>query len=358
MPLLMDGGKILSVGSAEKHSRPLLQTGGFDQRTDCVEVALINNMPDAALEDTETQFSELLNAASGDIPVRLRLFSLPNVPRSERGNQHLSRSYSGIEDLLNGRFDGVIMTGTEPRQHNLRDEPYWSALGNVLDWAEHNSTSTVLSCLAAHAGVLYSDGIERHPLGDKQFGLFDYKKVCDHPLISATAGQVRFPHSRWNEVREDALTSCGYVVLTRSTEAGVDMFVKKKRNSLFVHFQGHPEYSAQTLLKEYRRDIKRFLRRERETYPTMPHGYFDAAATRLLADFRDRALVQRNEDLVTTFPESSVVATLQNTWRSSSISVYRNWLQYLVSKKVETTAFVAVSRAGRAPSRPANRELT
>ena len=56
------------------------------------------------------------------------------------------------------------------------------------------------------------------------------------------------------------LTQCGYLVLTQSAEGGVDSFVKKKKQSLFVHFQGHPEYGAQTLLKEYRRDIRRFLK--------------------------------------------------------------------------------------------------
>ena len=67
---------------------------------------------------------------------------------------------------------------------------------------------------------------------------------------------MQIPHSRWNEVRADALTACGYEILTQSAEAGVDLFVKKKKDSLFVHFQGHPEYSVRTLLKEYRRDIK------------------------------------------------------------------------------------------------------
>ena len=32
-------------------------------------------------------------------------------------------------------------------------------------------------------------------------------------------------------------------VLTQSAEGGVDSFVKKKKQSLFVHFQGHPEYA-------------------------------------------------------------------------------------------------------------------
>ncbi len=107
---------------------------------------------------------------------------------------------------------------------------------------------------------------------------------------------MQIPHSRWNEVRADELTSCGYQVLTQSVEAGVDLFVKEKKDSLFVHFQGHPEYGARTLLKEYRRDIKRFLRRERETYPTMPHGYFDTTASKLLSDFREKVISESTRE--------------------------------------------------------------
>ena len=117
---------------------------------DCVRIAVINNMPDPALEDAEIQFFDLLDAAAGDVPVFLRLHSLSGVPRGERGQQHLHSFYFGTDDPVNSRFDGVIMTGTEPRQRNLRNEPYWSALTNVLDWAESNTVSTILSCLAAH----------------------------------------------------------------------------------------------------------------------------------------------------------------------------------------------------------------
>ena len=231
-----------------------------------VRIALINNMPDAALEDTEVQFFGLLDSAAGHIPLSLKLYSLPELPRSNAGQQHLKNFYFDINDLLNSRFDGVIMTGTEPRQPDLREEPYWPVLTNVLDWAERNTVSTVLSCLAAHAGVLHSDGIPRHRLPDKQFGVFHYQKVRCHPLTDGAGDVMQFPHSRWNEVRADALASCGYQILTQSAEAGVDSFVKIKRDSLFVHFQGHPEYGTRTLLKEYRRDIKRFLgERERPT---------------------------------------------------------------------------------------------
>ena len=38
----------------------------------CIEIGLVNNMPDAALEATERQFVELIQAATNDIIVRLR----------------------------------------------------------------------------------------------------------------------------------------------------------------------------------------------------------------------------------------------------------------------------------------------
>jgi homoserine O-succinyltransferase len=162
---------------------------------------------------------------------------------------------------------------------------------------------------------------------------------------------VRFPHSRWNEVQADALTACGYTVLTQSAEGGVDSFVKKKKQSLFVHFQGHPEYGAQTLMKEYRRDIRRFLKRERETYPTMPKGYFDAASTKLLTDFRDGALSDRREERMEELPEAAVSSGLQKTWHASAVTIYRNWLQYVVSKKADVAAFPAMAAVYQQPAR-------
>ncbi len=343
MPLIIEGGRIPPRWAERKSCRQVGSGESYGAGTECVRIAFLNNMPDSALEDTEIQFFELLDAASGDIPVRLKLHSLSGVPRGERGEQHLNAFYFSTDDLLNSRFDAVIMTGTEPRQPDLRSEPYWSALASVLDWAESNTVSTILSCLAAHAGVLHSDGINRHPLSDKQFGVFDFGEAANDQLTAGYGERVRFPHSRWNEVRADELTACGYRVLTQSVEGGVDSFVKKKKRSLFLHFQGHPEYGAQTLLKEYRRDIKRFLRAERETYPSMPKGYFDPTAAKLVNDFRDVALSDRSEKLMESFPEAALIGDLKSTWRSSAVSIYRNWLQYVISNKAEATAFPAIA---------------
>ena len=341
MPLIIEGR--VPSRWAEKASSRAISIDRYMKRAECVNLAFINNMPDAALEDTELQFFELLDIASGDVPVIVKLYSLTGVPRTDRGQRHLNQFYFELDELWKSRFDGIIVTGTEPVQPDLRQEPYWSTLADVLDWAERNTVSTVLSCLAAHAGVLHSDGILRHRLPDKQFGVFESARACNHELSENLPPTVRFPHSRWNEVEENALTSCGYTILTKSVQAGVDVFVKQKRNSLFLHFQGHPEYGALTLMKEYRRDIRRYLKNERETYPSMPLGYFDTTSEKLLTEFHKGVVDDRREILIESFPEPALVAGLQKTWHSSAVGIYQNWLEYVVTKKAAISAFAALS---------------
>ena len=198
----------------------------------CLDIGLINNMPDAALEATERQFRALLDTAADGIVVRLTVYALPDVPRADTGRRHVATFYSDIGDLWDRDLDGLIVTGTEPQAPNLVDEPYWGSLTRVLEWAEHHTYSTVWSCLAAHAAVLHLDGIGRLPLSDKRFGVFEFARVSDHALTATAPSRLQMPHSRWNDISEDALMACGYHVLTRSEDAGVDAFVKQ-RKSLF-----------------------------------------------------------------------------------------------------------------------------
>jgi homoserine O-succinyltransferase len=320
MPLLLDHIRLRSnVGRAAPHAGS-------------IEIGLVNNMPDAAIEATERQFVQLLDAASGETVVHLKLFSLPEVARNDLVRHRLANRYADIGELWTGRFDGLIVTGTEPRAANLRTEPYWAALTKVIDWADENTASAIWSCLAAHAAVLHIDGVERHSLADKRFGVFDCTHALRHPLLEGAGPQLRIPHSRWNDLREADLASCGYVALTRSDVAGLDMFAKM-RKSLFVFFQGHPEYETSTLLREYRRDVGRYLRGEKSDYPSIPQGYFHRYATSLLNAFREQTLGNRREDLLASFPMQSLEAALTNTWRSAAVPIYANWLSYLAAQR-------------------------
>ena len=353
MPLVMTGDRV-PPRWAEKKGASLCGSSFCGDASDGLRIALINNMPDPALEDTEVQFFDLLDEAAGEPPIFVTMFSLNEVVRGERARAHIAGHYSPISKLLGAKFDGAIITGTEPKHRNMRDEPYWRSLTQVFDWAETGTTSTILSCLAAHASVLHSDNIERNPLGDKQFGVFEFKRNAEHPLLAGTAAPARFPHSRWNEVRDYALVARGYEILDKSHDAGVNLFVKRKQRSLFVHFQGHPEYFTRTLLKEYRRDVRRYLTHERETYPTEPRGYFDTEASKLLNEFRKNAEANRQEDLIDVFPEAAVTETLQNTWHAGAVGIYRNWLDILSLGKAShvATAPTATSNARASNSAP------
>jgi homoserine O-succinyltransferase len=348
MPLIMERPRALNGWPAKWKQVPARFVERYAAPADCLKIALINNMPDSALEDTELQFFDLIHTAAGEIPVCIELYSLPGIPRSERGQERLSELYSGIDVLWDSGVDCAIVTGTEPRKPELREEPYWPVMTDLFDWAAQNTVSTVLSCLAAHAGVLHSDGIVRRAQTEKIFGVFEERRIREHALTESVGTTLHFPHSRWNDVAEHELTSCGYEVLTESAEAGAGLFVKKRKRSLFVHFQGHPEYGLHTLLKEYRRDTGRYLRRERQTYPELPRGYFSEDATRVLTDFRTGALSHPHGDLMQQFPEEAVANSLQNVWRTSAVRVYRSWLEYVASRKGDARPVASVARLGRA----------
>jgi homoserine O-succinyltransferase len=306
-------------------SRP---TSGSPTDSDPIVIGLVNNMPDAALQRTEQQFLELLLVASHNIAVQWRRFYVPEVPRGEAGRLHLAQSYNDIEALWKSRLDGLIVTGTEPHTPVLSDEPYWPTLTKLIDWAEDNTISTIWSCLAAHAAVLHLDGIPRRALNEKLSGIFDCSKAESHAILARAPSRWRVPHSRYNGLPEEALVSNGYSILSRSLEAGADIFVKQ-RKSLFIFLQGHPEYDAAALLREYHRDVARFLAGERESCPRMPLGYFDEETSATLAAYQERVLGAPQLDPAPHFP---VVAKdrLGHHWRSFAVQLYSNWLSYLV----------------------------
>jgi homoserine O-succinyltransferase len=297
-----------------------------------ITIGLINNMPEGALDATERQFISLLDSASEGIQVQLSFHALPSVPRNELGARHIRDFYSSVENLFDKRLDGLIVTGREPLTSNLREEPYWQSFTEVLEWAKENTYSTVWSCLAAHAAILHMDGIDRIKSNDKQCGVFECTRQLDHPLTTDAPSSFRLPHSRWNGISEDALTSCGYSVLTRSVDVGVDIFAKQHK-SLFVFFQGHPEYESNTLLLEYRRDIGRYLRGEADRYPLMPQSYFDRETTIALTELQDKATSRPREDLLAEISTALGKTRIKSSWDSTSTCIYRNWLEYICAQK-------------------------
>lgn len=291
-----------------------------------ISIGLINGMPDSALQSAERQFTGLLQAAAGDHRIHLHCFSLPSVKRSQQAGQFMQGRYRDIADLGRLHFDGLIVTGAEPNADALSKEPFWKELTEVIDWARTNTRSSIWSCLAAHAAVLHLDGIERYRLDAKCSGVYDCVKSSDDPLTMGLASSIKVPHSRLNALRKSDLVARGYQILTESREAGVDIFVKQL-HSRFLFLQGHPEYEAQSLQREYLRDITRYLSRQRDDFPAVPAGYFDRATENKLANYRKRAMAERTIPLSVELPKLTLRPDL--AFGQVASVIFRNWVEYL-----------------------------
>ena len=344
MPVFVDSNHFSAQLISRKPS-----PGFYEGSSRCITIGLINNMPDAALEATERQFLSLLGSASDGMLVRLSRYMLPEVPRQETARRYLDTFYTSVDDMWDQHLDGLIVTGREPLTANLMDEPYWDTFTRVAQWAQGNTHSTVWSCLAAHAAILYLDGISRVKRNDKLCGIFECARVFEHRLTAGTPLRFRLPHSRWNGVPEEQLTSCGYRVLTRAADAGIDTFIKQQK-ALFVFFQGHPEYESDTLLREYRRDVGRYFKGEADRYPSMPRSYFDADTMDALTGLQERAASSRSGELLLEISNALGERTIENTWNPSAAGIYRNWLEYICAQKERTLRSKRVKAMAHAPS--------
>jgi homoserine O-succinyltransferase/O-acetyltransferase len=296
-----------------------------------VTVALVNNMPDAAFVDTEQQFRRAV-ADPGGGTVELQLYTIAELPRSVEIASEIRSRYGDLNALWARPPDALIVTGTEPAQAQLPYEPYWPILARLLEWAASSVPTTLLSCLAAHASVLLFDEIERVPRQVKCSGVFA-GTVADpsDPLATGVPDLVPVPHSRMNDVPDAAMIEAGYRLVIGSGPAGAGWAVaaRKYRDGLFVLCQGHPEYSVLSLLREYRRDVRRSLfGRGAIPFPRIPEGYLRPEAAEVLERFASRAAAPDVDPrkLWASFPFEEVAATVENTWAVPMATLYGNWL--------------------------------
>ncbi len=295
-----------------------------------VTIGLVNNMGDEALKVTERQFAQLISLSAGDVDVRLRLFALKRTPRSPRALEFVAARYEPASSAMEGELDALIITGAQPRAARLDQEPYWEELIELIDWAKEHTASTILSCLAAHAGVLHLDGIERRPLSEKCTGVFAFLAQRDHPLAGEKGSARATPHSRYNGLLQSDLEFAGYHVLTSSPVHGVDNFAKSF-GAQFVFLQGHPEYEANSLAKEYRRDMASYLRGETDKRPARPQGYFAPEAEMELRLMERRAREDSGRQVMEDLSKIEALAPTEAPWRDAAISFYRSWIETILT---------------------------
>ncbi len=298
-------------------------------------VALVNNMPDSAFLDTEEQFRATVGAGPAGAAVALELYTITEIPRSDAVAAHIRERYGGLNELWPRVPDALIVTGTEPAQVQLPYEPYWPYLARLLEWAAASVPTVLLSCLAAHASVLLFDGIERRPRAVKCSGIYPGAVAEPRdPLADGLPDLVTVPHSRVNDVAEADLLDAGYRIVIGAGDSDSDLgwsvAARTCGESEFVLCQGHPEYATVSLLREYRRDVRRCLfGRGAVPYPPVPEGYLDPESVARLQEFAGRAAAPgaNPRALWAAFPYEEVAAGVPNTWTAAASTLYGNWLR-------------------------------
>ena len=333
--LRRQGHDVLSPDRAEKQDIRELHIG------------FLNMMPDAALQATERQFIRLVGSCNRIAQFYVYPFSLPALERSAETCEYIERYYSDFDELRIQGLDALIITGANVANPHLNQEKFWTPLLDVVNWAQENVASMLCSCLATHALLKRFHGIDRRPLPAKRWGVYSHR-VCDegHPLMRDVNTKFDVPHSRFNDISRQQLEDAGLRVLAESDEGGVHMAVSSDQIRI-VYFQGHPEYDYNSLLKEYKREIRRYQSGARDALPPFPENYFPSRVwNRIESSYS-------NADALIDILDNEVDTELANTWGDTAKSIVNNWLGlvYQLTNLDRTKQFMA----GIDPENPLSR---
>jgi homoserine O-succinyltransferase len=269
----------------------------------------------------------LVGACNQIVQFHVHPFTIDGLKRSAAAQAHIDQYYEPFAKIQHDGLDALIISGANVTHPSLPEEDFWLPLIEVFSWARENVTSVLCSCLATHAVIQHCYGIERTRLPAKRWGVFSHK-VTDrsHPLVAEINTRFDVPHSRFNEIFQSDMERHGLKVLAVSQEAGVHLAVSPD-GFRTVFFQGHPEYDDISLLKEYKREVKRFFHAEIAEYPPFPENYFNTTVQQIFIEYEQhvRSAKQANGQLA-PFPENLVLEHLDNTWSDTAKAVFNNWL--------------------------------
>jgi homoserine O-succinyltransferase len=315
-----------------------------------LRVAVVNNMPDGAFAETERQFRDLLGGWSG-FDVELHFFSLPGVERGQKVSGTIADGYEDLDELWRSPPDALIVTGAEPKRAELTDELYWPELEQLLWWGRSVVPHMLLSCLTAHAALWAFDRSPRCLLPQKCSGVFAQALDRDHPLL-AGVDELSLPHSRFNEIPVTVLKKAGYRVVVESVDGrGWTIAVGQKGGCQLLLLQGHPEYGELTLLREYRRDVRRYLSGDQGSYPQLPVGYLDAEGAQALEEAGSvLGAHERDPSLIDAIPFEFAASHVSTHWEVPARAIVGNWLARVAA---DATAVRALGREGETSATPA-----
>jgi homoserine O-succinyltransferase len=258
-----------------------------------LEIAIVNLMPTKVA--TETQLLRLL--ANTPLQVHVRLVAIGGHISKHTAAAHMDAFYEDSRSLRDTSFDGLIVTGAPVETLPFEDVDYWDELTALLDWSKTNVYSSLFICWGVNAALHHFYGVEKRVLDRKLFGIYPIERrdAGISRLLLGLDDPFYMPQSRYTTVLPEDVAAAGLEVLADSPEAGAVIVAAPDHRQVFV--TGHLEYDADTLGKEYERDLAAGLD------IALPYGYY------------------RDDD-----PSKPPVIR----WRTYAHQFFANWLNYYV----------------------------
>ncbi len=258
-----------------------------------LKIIILNLMP--LKISTETDLLRLLS--NSPLQIEIDFMKIEGHQPKNTSSEHMKEFYSNFNQLKNKKYDGMIITGAPVEQLPFEEVTYWDEMKHILDWSEHNVTSSLFICWAAQAALFHYYKVPKYPLNKKMFGVFKHTNTNNQlPIFRGFDDEFYIPHSRHTEIRAVDIEKVDALDIIASSEmAGVSIVKAKNGKQLFI--TGHSEYSRHTLDGEYKRDKAKNLPIE------MPLNYY-----------------------VDDNPENPPLMR----WKSTANLFFSNWLNYYV----------------------------
>jgi homoserine O-succinyltransferase len=219
-----------------------------------LRIGIVNLMPRA-----ETYESLLLaTLARTGLPFEATWLRLSTPAYASSDRARIEGVYVPLAAAIEAcTLDGLIITGAPVEEMPFEAVTYWQELSTLLHRAREAVPSTLGLCWGglALARLL---GIEKVIFDAKLFGVYPLDVVDSrHPLLRELAPSFDCPqsrHSGFSSSDVNAAVAAGRArVLAGSAEAGPVILESADRR--FLMHTGHPEYDAERLVFEYRRDV-------------------------------------------------------------------------------------------------------
>ncbi len=236
MPLNLPDGLPAIELLREENIFVMNETRATHQDIRPLKIIILNLMPLKIA--TETDLLRLLS--NSPIQIEIDFLQIEGHISKNTSLDHLNTFYHTFSEILDNKYDGMIITGAPVEHLPFEEVDYWKEICHIFDWAEHNVTSTLFICWAAQAGLHHHFGIPKYPLSKKMFGIFDHQLSDSKlPIFRGFDDVFRAPHSRHTEIWEEDIRKVPEIeLISHSDAAGVYMVIANNGKQIFI--TGHP----------------------------------------------------------------------------------------------------------------------